>query len=254
MKELLTLVKKDWLIRKKYKFIWINMALTPFFMIGPYIFTSKLFGKIDFSESILIGTLLWYWLNQYFWGVGDGFGEERAEGTLTSIIISPISLLKFLFSKSIDTFLTNIYLTIFTLIFFAISGITIKMSIWIFILLLMSGIYITFFSIFFAALALWKKKIGSMNYAVQYFVGLLSGMTSSIEYYPIYIKMISYIIPLTYLISLGRNIIKKGIIGKEDIFLLIVLTIISLIYLIIGILMLNKVERYTREKGEWESW
>lgn len=135
-----------------------------------------------------------------------------------------------------------------------ISGITIKMSIWIFLLLLISGMYITFFSIFFAALALWKKKIGSMNYAVQYFVGLLSGMTSSIEYYPIYIKMISYIIPLTYLISLGRNIIKKGIIGKEDIFLLIVLTIISLIYLIIGILMLNKVERYTREKGEWESW
>lgn len=254
MKDIMYLVKKDWLIRKKYKFVWINMALTPFFMIGPYIFTSKLFGKIDFSESILIGTLLWYWLNQYFWGVGDGFGEERSEGTLISIIISPVSSLKFLFSKGIDTFLTNIYITLFTFIFFAFSGISIKFSLWIFVLLFISGIYITFFSIFFAALALWKKKIGSINYTLQYFIGILSGMTSPVNYYPTYIKAISYIIPLTYLISIGRNIVQNGNIDNKSIYMLLILTIISFLYLIIGIIMLKKVENYTREKGEWETW
>ncbi|WP_368359171.1 hypothetical protein [Marinitoga lauensis] len=118
----------------------------------------------------------------------------------------------------------------------------------------MSGIYITFFSIFFAALALWKKKIGSINYTLQYFIGLLSGMTSPVNYYPIYIKAISYIIPLTYLISIGRNIIQNGSVDNKSIYMLLILTIISFLYLIIGILMLKKVERYTREKGEWESW
>ncbi len=253
MRGMFYLVMKDIKIRFKYRFVWINMALTPFFIIGPYVFSSKLIETASFAESVMIGALLWYWLNQYFFGVGDGFTEEREEGALVSVILAPVSLITFLFSKSIDTFLMNLYITFFALLFFNLSGVRFEIHLWFFLLLIVSGVYITFFSIFFAALSLWKKRIRSINSTVQFFLGILSGMVNPVENFPSYIRFISYAIPLTYLISIGRDMIKNENVTDFTSRLLI-LTVLSFIYLIIGIWMLKKAENEIRKKGEWETW
>ena len=143
--KIIWLVIKEIKIRLKYRFVWVNMALTPFFIIGPYVFSSKIAKVESLTESVLIGSLLWYWLNQYFFGVGDAFTEEREEGALISVVLSPVSLLSFLFSKAIDTFLMNLYITFFTLVFFWLSGIALRISLFMFTLLAASGLYITFF-------------------------------------------------------------------------------------------------------------
>ncbi|HCZ07331.1 MAG TPA: ABC transporter permease [Thermotogae bacterium] len=253
MKKIFYLAVKDMKIRLKYKFVWINMALTPFFIIGPYVFSSRIVEVNSLAESVMIGALLWYWLNQYFFGVGDGFTEEREEGALISVILSPVSLLAFLLSKSVDTFLMNLYITFFTLIFFNLSGVKLEIHLLFFLLLIISGVYITFFSIFFAALSLWKKKIGSINSTTQFFFGILSGMVNPVEHFPHYIRFISYAIPLTYLISIGRNIMKNEN-GSNFISQLLILTALSFAYLIFGIWLLRKAENEIRRKGEWETW
>ncbi|SDC71195.1 ABC transporter permease [Geotoga petraea] len=252
MIEIFYLVKKDLKIRSKYKSIWLNMALTPFFMISPYVFSTKLIGTESLSQEVLIGTLLWYWLTQYFFGVGDGFGEERMEGTLVTIIISPVKLSTFLFAKGFDTLIMNLYLSFFTFLFFIFNGIKINNIVPIFVLLLISGLYITFFSFFYAALALWKRRINSINTTIQYFLGVFSGMTTDIGLFPIYLKAISYIIPLSYLISIGRNIINSNF--SNNIISFLILNIVSFTYLFLGLYLLKKVENQTRKSGGWESW
>ncbi|MCD6551793.1 ABC transporter permease [Thermotoga sp.] len=252
MRKILYLVLKEMKIRLKYRFVWVNMALTPFFIIGPYVFSSRIADVNSLTESVMIGALLWYWLNQYFFGVGDGFTEEREEGALISVVLAPVSLLTFLFSKSIDTFIMNLYITFFTLLFFNLSGVKLEFHLLFLLLLMVSGVYITFFSIFFAALSLWKKRIRSINSTVQFFFGILSGMVNPVENFPIYVRFVSYMIPLTYLISMGRRLIKGDTNGF--VFQLLILTTLSVAYLILGIWLLRKAENEIRRKGEWETW
>lgn len=253
LKSVFILAMKDLKVRKKYKFVWINMGLTPFFMIAPYVFSAKITNQQDMVNNILIGTLLWYWLNQYFFGVGDGFSEERVEGTLVALILSPISTITFLFSKAVDTLVMNLYITFFTILFFWLLGINISLSLYFFLLLLVSGLYITFFSIFFAGLSLLYKRIGSLNYSIQYAVGLLSGMVNPIGNFPFYVRIASYLLPLTYLIEAGRTILNSGNV-KMFFFNLLIVSVISIVYLVTGILMLKKAEYSIRQKGEWEEW
>ncbi|AFG34805.1 MAG TPA: ABC transporter permease [Fervidobacterium nodosum] len=253
LKSVFILAMKDLKVRRKYKFVWINMALTPFFMIAPYVFSAKITTQQDIVNNILIGTLLWYWLNQYFFGVGDGFSEERMEGTLVTIVLSPISTVAFLFSKAIDTFIMNLYITLFTLLFFWLLGIDIYLSFYFFLLLLVSGLYITFFSIFFAGLNLLYKRIGTLNYSIQYGIGLLSGMVNPVSNFPFYIRIASYLLPLTYLIEAGRVILNSNDVTKFF-FNLLTVSIISVVYLVVGVAMLKKAEHLIRQKGEWEEW
>jgi ABC-2 type transport system permease protein len=120
-------------------------------------------------------------------------------------------------------------------------------------LLAVSGVYITFFSIFFAALSLWKKRIRSINSTAQFFFGVLSGMVNPVENFPSYVRLISYMIPLTYLISIGRSMIKNGNMSGF-VSQLLIPTGLSFAYLILGVWLLKKAENEIRKKGEWESW
>jgi len=92
-------------------------------------------------------------------------------------------------------------------IFFVLCGINLEIHLYFLLLLVVSGVYITFFSIFFAALSLWKKRIRSINSTAQFFFGILSGMVNPVENFPSYVRFISYMIPLTYLISMERDMI-----------------------------------------------
>jgi len=250
---ILMMALKDLKIRTRYKFIWINMALTPFFMIGPYVLGAKITDQKTLVNNVLVGTLLWYWLNQYFFGVGDGFAEERSEGTLVSVVLSPLPTPGFLFSKAADTFIMNAYLTVFTVIFFRLLGVDITIRWTMVALLVVSGVYISFFSIFFAALNLIYRSTGVINYTVQMGLGLISGMVNPVRNFPVYLRIISYAIPLTYLIEAGRIVLNEG--DMERFFgRIAAVSAVSVLYLILGILMLRKAERIIRERGEWEQW
>ncbi|WP_296907361.1 hypothetical protein [Thermotoga sp.] len=113
--------------------------------------------------------------------------------------------------------------------------------------------YITFFSIFFAALSLWKKRIRSINSTAQFFFGILSGMVNPVENFPSYVRFVSYMIPLTYLISMGRSMMKNGNMSGF-VSQLLILTALSFTYLVLGVWLLRKVENEIRRKGEWETW
>jgi len=111
----LAIAKKEAKIQLRYRIVWLNFALTPFFIISPWILTAKSFS-VEFGEAVLIGPLMWYWLNQYFFGVQEAFEEEREEGTLVSIALSPISLLKFLIGKGLWMLIECVYITAVTML------------------------------------------------------------------------------------------------------------------------------------------
>lgn len=252
MRGIIAIFMKEFKIQLQYKVFWINMSLTPFFMIAPYVFTAKGVDK-NMEGMVLVGTLIWYWLNQYFFSLGNAFSEEREIGTLVSIALSPVSILKFLIGKGLWIFVQCTYITSITMIVFKIIGIKEGTAIQMLGIYCLSGIYMFAFSIFFSAMVLYFKKLSSVNFMIQQGLGLVSGMTVDVKSYSKYIKVISNMIPLTFAIKLGRGIL-DGISKEEILIMFMILTLLSVIYFVVGALMIKKIERHLRYKGEWELW
>lgn len=236
----------------RYRVVWINTSLTPFFIIAPYVFTGKGINQ-GLEGEVLVGTIIWYWLNQYFFGFGDTFINEREQGTLVNIAISPLSLLGFLVGKGLWFTINSMYITVITIILFRVVGIQQGTSLLMIAVYVCCGAYMFAFSIFFSALTLKFKRLTTINYGVQEVLGLVSGMTTKVTNFPKALQAISNIIPLTYAIYIGRLVLEN----KNIVLILtstISLTIISLIYLCIGVILLNRVQLELRRKGEWELW
>ena len=118
---------------------------------------------------------------------------------------------------------------------------------------LTNGIYMFTFSMFFSSMTLYFKKLSSVNFLIQQLIGVLSGTTVNVDKYSRYVRVISNVIPLTFSIKIGRNLFY----GKRfaQIFPdFLKLNGISIIYLILGLVLLKKVENNLRNKGEWEVW
>ncbi|ADT84209.1 ABC transporter permease [Thermococcus barophilus] len=249
---ILAIARKEAKIQLRYRIVWLNFALTPFFIISPWILTAKSFS-VEFGEAVLIGSLMWYWLNQYFFGVQEAFEEEREEGTLVSIALSPISLLEFLIGKGLWMLVECVYITVVTMLIFWMLGISQALSLKMLLLYVVSGLYMFAFSILWGALILWFRRIGGINFIVQEVLGLTSGITADVSAYPKFIRFAAYAVPLTYTIKIGRMIFKGASLDYivKD---LGILTAVTIIYFIIGALMLKKAEQKLRIYGEWEAW
>lgn len=250
MKSVITLAKKELLISRRYRFLWLNFFLTPFFVIAPWIFTTNIFSR-DFSYSVLVASMIWYWLNHFFFGAQDTFVEEREEGTLISIVASPIGLTAFLFGKSLWYLIECIYITITTLTIFYLIGFKISNLLLIFTLIVGLGFHMFLFSIMWAGLVLLFRSISSINTVVQQGLASISGVTADTSSYPTYARILASFIPLTYAINIARKLIFGH---SEILFDLILLNAISLMYFVLGYLCIRYAEKKLRIEDGWESW
>ncbi|MEI6510275.1 MAG: ABC transporter permease [bacterium] len=251
MKAVLFITWKEAKVQSRYRFVWINRSLTPFFMLAPYVLAGRsLSAALD--GPILVGCLIWYWLNQYFFGLGGAFAEEREEGTMTSIALSPLSPLGFLVGRGLWLLVDCLFITAVTMILFALLGVP-QGTWWLMLLLyLLCGLFMFAFSIFFAAMILLFRRLDSLNFIIQQGLGLLSGQTARIETYPRALQLVAYTFPLVYAIRLGRAVLA----GESSLIapLFLGLCGITLIYFLLGILGLNWSVRRMRQRGEWETW
>ena len=251
MREAVVILKKDIKIQSKYRIIWANRIITPFFIIAPWVFTGNIFSH-NFGVSIIVGGILWYWLNQLFFGVQDAFVDEREEGTLESVVLSPISLRIFIIGKSLWVIVECVYITFFTVLFFYLLGfesITLLVGIFIYILL---GISLFSFSYLWAPLVLIFRKLHGTSFIVQEGIGSISGVTANVKSYPSYIRVFSNILPLTFAIMFARAYLYGDIQTME--FSALALFMISVIYLILGDILLKYAEKINRIEGGWEKW
>ncbi len=248
----LAIAKKECRVQLRYRVVWINMALTPVFMLAPWVLSAGMMSR-ELGEIVLVGSLTWYWLNQYFFGSQEAFEEEREEGTLVSIALSPMSLMEFLIGKGLWIFVECAYITAVTMLIFRLLGFERATSFEMLLLYLASGAYMFAFSILWGALALRFRRIGGINFAVQETLGLVSGVTASVSAYPRVVRLVAYVVPLTYTIEIGRKVL-TGATFREIAPAVLALTAVTALYLLLGWLTLRKAEEELRRNGEWEAW
>lgn len=239
------IIKKDLLLHRRYKMETFNLYLFPFFLIAPYILLSNYY---QIASIVLMNMIIWEWLCQLLFGISDGIGELRIEGTFSNVIMTPLGLVGYLFYKYFSHVLDCVIITITTLLLANLFlGVGLADPLTFVIMCVIFSVSLFAFSIIFAVLVLRYKRVKDLNYFLQQLFGFLSGYTNDIRRFPTPLRFFSFLIPLTYAIIFfdGFYIDPK---------LAIILLILTIIYLVIGSRLLSKEMDSLRQKGEIEQW
>ena len=239
------IIKKELLMLTRYKMQTINIYLFPFFLIAPYILVSEYY---QIEGNILMNMIMWVWLCQLLFGISNGIGELRIEGTFSNIIMGPCGLTGYLFYKYIFHIIDCSIITTTTLILSKVFlNVTVDHPLLFILECIVFSLGLFAFGMFFAVLVLRYKRVKSLNYFLQQIFGFLSGYTNDVYKFPSTLRFFSFLIPLTYAIVFFNKTYTNELI-------FIFLLVITILYLVIGNKLLNKELNNMRKKGEIEQW
>lgn len=241
---MLTYLYKEVKESLRYRIMWVNLFITPFFMFAPFVFIVDDASK----ENVLIGLLCWYELNQLFFGISSCLLEERMNGTFINLFIMPIKFFSYLLAKGLWIFIQCILIILFTIGCFALCNINVTNLLYLMGILCLNGIFMYCMSVLYLGLVVRFHRLGELNYIVQQIIGLFSGYTTDLEKFPSYLKTISLLIPLTYIIVMARDI---RLFTIQNV---CISSVISILCFIIGYILVNKQWNKIREKGDMNQW
>ena len=194
-------MKKFLKVDLRYKWLLINLVFGTFFMIAPYIYMVS----PDQQVLTLKGMLCWFGLNQAFFGIGGFMEEERMDGTFTNLFLYPVQFRQYFIAKALQIGIESYLISLLQIFFFSLCNVHIPDLLHFIVILLINDIITANMGILFLGFTLKFRKLGSVNALVQQIIGFFSGYSTDIKRYPQIIEFVSYVIPLTYTISLARN-------------------------------------------------
>lgn len=243
---------KNSFARKTFQFTLLAQPILYTF-ITYYMF---IYSEIDnYISYVVLGSgLLSLWSCIVFSSAGD-IERERWMGTLAILFVAPASFPKIILSKIIGN-------TILSLLPFIISFLIVRFIflepfiithfywfLFIFLLSIISFVAIAFlFSVFFTL----SKKAGSLMNCMEYPIFILCGMAFPLSMIPEPFHFISYLLTPTYATQLLRSSI-NGIENLSIFYLQIgLLILLSIIYIVLGILLFHKIDKKIRQKATLE--
>ncbi|MBT9142697.1 MAG: hypothetical protein DDT29_01091 [Dehalococcoidia bacterium] len=250
MHGLWVLFKCELLYWRVYPLSLVNITVSHFLGIAPFLFAAKLFGDCqDFQIFIAVGLILWYWLGTLFWGIGYGVRDSIDEGVLESIAASPTSLHSLLIAKALNCLLQNIFVTATMLLWlWLLLGVRLEPH-WgkFFLILALSGVALSGLAMIYAAFVIRVKQAASIGNTVHEALGLLSGMTFPVHILPAGVRVLSSLIPLTYAIQGARN----AVLGECIVLEAMMLVLFAVITVPLGWYLVSAADRKLRRSGTW---
>lgn len=246
MRAVLALLYKELSYHRIYPLGLINLAISPFFIVAPFVFITKAYNE-NLQLAVSLGLIVWYWLSMFFWGVGYGLRDEAEEGVIEYLLATPTPVIIILIAKAIDNLLINLYITIVLIVLLRfLAGVPFCLD-WakFFLLFMISNFALASLSFVYAALVLIARQAIFAGNLFQQAVGILSGMTAPVSILPKAIRWLSMLIPLTHAIEGVRKLASGQFPFRE----ITVLLIFGSVLLLAGILLVRKAERYLRLTG-----
>lgn len=246
MRAVLSLLYKELSYHRIYPLDLISLAISPFFIVAPFVFVAKAHNE-NLQLAVALGLIVWYWLSMFFWGVGYGVRDEVEEGVIESLLATPAPLRNLLAAKAIDTLLINLYITIaLVVLLWLLAGISFHLN-WanFFLLFVVSNFSLASLSFVYAAFVLIARQASLAGNLFQEAVGILSGMTAPVSILPKAVRWLSMLIPLTYAIEGAR----KVAVGQFPYREIAILFVFGAVLLLLGVFLVQKAEGYLRLTG-----
>ncbi|HOJ86099.1 MAG TPA: ABC transporter permease [Elusimicrobiales bacterium] len=242
-----------------FKFYWdIRRYLFNYSVgiIAEGIFISGLYWALlkykDSPEILMIGLIMWLFAKTALSDASSMVGEERYYGTFERLSTTKSSLFSILICRIIVNFIYSvlrilIIVTVMCLIFKPdLNYLFSKFNTLLFItfVFLIASMYSWGFIV--CGLQIIWKKVGAIVPIIEYIFLVFSGIIVDVEKIPVFLKLISNIIPITW----GLKILRETDISKIIVYLtfLIIYTIVSFI---IGLFIFNFSISHTKKTGQY---
>ncbi len=214
----------------------------------------KLAGTDNFSAFIVVGVMVWMWVNSVMWSFGTSLRDEQTRGTLESNWLCPINRFDMLIGGAMVSIVMGLFIVFVSFIEYRfLYGIKFTGNIleWIIVFLsLIPGVY--GFGSMFASLVLWAKETGAAVQLVRGIIMIFCGISFPIMIMPQWMQNVANVLPFTFGISAARKIMIQnlGLVGARGDILMCLL--IGCIYLVMGRLCFMAVEKKVRDSGSLE--
>jgi ABC-2 type transport system permease protein len=218
LRALLAVAGKEWKIFRRYPSWVIAVLVWPaLFPIG-YIFSAKalggpdgaalaifqrLTGTADYVGFIVLGTVLWMWLNMTLWDVGMYLRGEQMRGTLESNWLCPTWRVSLMLGGALTKLATSLVFMAISLVQFRlIFGVRLLSgNVGLALLVLLLTIPIVHgVGIAFASLVLRFKEANAMVFLVRGVFMIFCGITFPVAVLPGWMQNVAAALPLTYAI------------------------------------------------------
>ncbi|MES5957385.1 ABC transporter permease [Bacillus fungorum] len=182
---------------KMYQFLWI---FEPLILLLTLYFMFKLKGLPITNQYILAIGLLNSWI-YVLYSSGSSLTSEKFKGTLELLITSNTPLYKVILSKAICNTLVGFFSFMFTYFYgLILFSINIDINNVQYLILSLISVFVSMVSlgITFAVLFVSFKNIYAFQNLILYPIPILTGVFYSIDNFPVYLKIISNLMPLTW--------------------------------------------------------
>jgi ABC-2 type transport system permease protein len=259
-------VRRQWTIFRRYPSWIVALFIWPVIFPATYILTARalagpdgsglsLFqnvsGTADFIGFIAVGTTVWMWQNIVLWDVGFALREEQLRGTLESNWLSPTWRFSFLLGHSVyQLFTMLVFMVVSALEYALLFHVQFVGSPWLVGLLLLAAIPSIYgLGFAFASLVITVKEANAFVFLVRGIVMIFCGITFPISLMPEWMQTISSWLPQTYLIHGIRMAALNGAGLNELRPDIAALLLLGSIWLILGYILFNRMERRARRTG-----
>ena len=229
-------------------------------MAGPdgsgYDTFNNIAGTDSYIGYIIIGTMVWSWVNMTMWSFGSYLRSEQTRGTLESNWLCPINKFDLFIGQGIFSIVTSLMSLVISILEYKyIYGVTFNATPlgWIVsFMIFLPGVY--GFGLMFSSLILVAKEAGSTVQIIRGIITIFCGISYPIIMLPEWMKVVSSVLPFTYGINASRKLLLNGtlVTSKEvsyDIFMCILLGVAMFI---IGRILFSSLERKVRISGSLE--
>lgn len=218
LRVLAAVARKEWLIFRRYPSWIMAILIWPILFPFVYIFTARALsgphgstlpafaraaGTTDYVSFIVVGTVLWMWLNMTLWDMGYFLRNEQMHGTLESTWLCPVWRISIMLGASLTKLATSVlFLGVTVLEFGLLLGIRLvrgNVALLMLIVLLMLPI-IYGIGLIFGSLVIRFKEANALVFLVRGIFMVFCGITYPLAVLPAWMQGVAYVLPLTYAI------------------------------------------------------
>ncbi|WNS44929.1 ABC transporter permease [Paenibacillus sp. MMS20-IR301] len=230
--------------------------LTSYYTMKPYrTGEGSVLSRIIPDERIPLFLLSGYLVFQLFWAVVEAawlFEQERKDGTVETVFLTPASKSSFLYGRSLYSLLHGIWMfavfSLLTFVFVADSSSVNWAALTLALLLIMAAAVI--WGALLSAVSLFFRESSFLYYVFQAPMELFGGVRIPPAVFPVWATGLSSLFPVTYSLILVRGAL-YGSIGRGWWTALLVLVLGSILLAGCTRYILYSAERHARLKGNW---
>jgi len=205
----------------------------------------------DYFSFVLVGSIFYVYIVSSLFGLGRAMFWERAQGTIEALFLSPMNFVAYMLGMAAASFAIS---SVDVLLLFLLGNVLGFRVQHIDVLLLIGGIFLMLLALFGLGLIVnaitltLRDRVNTANTLMTVLL-VFSGIVCPIAIMPEWAQVIGKTVPFTY----GLDILRAALIYKSDVANVLInilsITLLTLLYIIIGVILLKRIEENSKKKA-----